>query len=179
MKDKAVAILEQNRVMAVATVRPDGWPQTTLVGYANEDVLIYFMISRTSQKFENISRDDRVSIAIGADFHDPATIKALSIAAHVSEVRDPKQRSRAIELLTDRHPGLKRVQMPDDSHSAVMRAYPAIITILDYSKGFGHADQLKYSQVTFSPACRETFPSTHPALFDPNDLEVPSFLRRR
>ncbi|WP_293945047.1 pyridoxamine 5'-phosphate oxidase family protein [Sphingomonas sp.] len=142
MKDKAVAILEQNRVMAVATVRPDGWPQTTLVGYANEDVLIYFMISRASQKFENISRDDRVSIAIGADFHDPATIKALSIAAHVSEVRDPKQRSRAIELLTDRHPGLKRVQMPDDTHSAVMRAYPAIITILDYSKGFGHADQL-------------------------------------
>ena len=31
---------------------------------------------------------------------------------------------------------------PDLDHSAVMRAYCSIVTILDYSKGFGHADLL-------------------------------------
>jgi hypothetical protein len=40
MKDKAVAILDENRLMAVATARADGWPQNTLVGYANEDILL-------------------------------------------------------------------------------------------------------------------------------------------
>lgn len=141
MKDKAIGILSENRLMAIATARPDGWPQATMVGYANEDILVYFLISRTSQKFANISRDDRVSLVVGRDFHDPATIKALSIAARASEVRDARQRERVIDMLLERHPGLKQLPRPTDE-SAVMRANPEIITILDYSKGFGHADLL-------------------------------------
>ena len=154
MRDKAVAILDQNRLMAIATVRPDGWPQTTMVGYANEDIVLYFIISRQSQKFANIQKDDRISMAIGRDFHDPATIRALSIAARASEVRDAEQRERAIGLLRAGHPGLKRLEPPDPSHAAVMRAYPSIITILDYSKGFGHADVLTVSPggVQMTPA---------------------------
>ena len=105
MKDKAIHILDQNRLMAIATVRPDGWPQATLVGYANDDILLYFIISRGSQKFANIARDSRVSIVVGRDFHDPSTINALSIAARADEVRDPKQRERAVNLLLQRDPG--------------------------------------------------------------------------
>ena len=142
MKDKAIDILTENRLMAVATLRPDGWPQTTMVSYANEDILIYFVVSRQSQKYANIERDDRVSLVVGRDFHDPASIRAVSIAARTSEVRDPKQRERAIRLLLDRHPGLLRLERPGAGHSAVMRANPEIITILDYSKGFGHSDLL-------------------------------------
>jgi nitroimidazol reductase NimA-like FMN-containing flavoprotein (pyridoxamine 5'-phosphate oxidase superfamily) len=142
MRDKAIGILDANRTMAIATSRPDGWPQNTMVSYANEDILIYFVISRQSQKFANIARDDRVSIVIGRDFHDPATVKALSIGARASEVTDAKQRQRAIHLLLERHPGLQRLERPAPGHSAVMRANPELITILDYSKGFGHADLL-------------------------------------
>jgi nitroimidazol reductase NimA-like FMN-containing flavoprotein (pyridoxamine 5'-phosphate oxidase superfamily) len=142
MKHKAVDILKGNRLMAISTLRGDGWPQTTMVSYANEDILIYFIVSKASQKFANIERDDRVSLVIGRDFHDPSTIKAVSIAARASEVRDPKQRQRAITLLLERHPGLRKLERPDPGHSAVMRATPEIITILDYSKGFGHADLL-------------------------------------
>lgn len=142
MKDKAIDILQAHRLMAIATLRRDGWPQATMVSYANEDILIYFVISRQSQKFANIDRDHRVSLVIGGDFHDPSTIKALSIAARADEVRDPKQRQRAIKLLLERHPGLKKLEKPEPGHSAVMRANPEIITILDYSKGFGHADLL-------------------------------------
>ncbi|HYX45510.1 MAG TPA: pyridoxamine 5'-phosphate oxidase family protein [Sphingomicrobium sp.] len=142
MKEKAIQILDQNRLMAIATVRPDGWPQATMVGYANDDLLLYFVISRASQKFANIEQDGRVSIVVGRDFHDPATIKALSIAARADEVRDPKQRDHAIALLLGRHPGLQRLERPSPDHSAVMRANPEIVTILDYEKGFGHSDLL-------------------------------------
>jgi nitroimidazol reductase NimA-like FMN-containing flavoprotein (pyridoxamine 5'-phosphate oxidase superfamily) len=142
LKDKAIDILEHNRLMAIATVRPDGWPQATMVSFANDDILIYFVISRASQKFTNIEKDDRVSLVVGGDFHDPATIKALSIAARASEVRDPRQREHAVKLLLERHPGLQRLERPAAGHSAVMRANPEILTVLDYSKGFGHADLL-------------------------------------
>lgn len=154
MKEKAVGILDQNRLMAISTVRPDGWPQCTLVGYANEDILIYFIVSRQSQKLANIEKDDRVSLVVGRDFHDPSAIKALSMAAHASEIRDAKQRKRAVDMLLERHPGLRKLEPPNPSHSAVMRAYPEIITILDYSKGFGHADILTVSPggVEMTPA---------------------------
>src|SRR6476660_1728597 len=137
MKQKAIDILQGNRLMAISTLRRDGWPQTTMVSYANEDILIYFIVSKASQKLADIERDDRVSLVIGRDFHDPSTIKAVSIAARASEVRDPNQRKRAVEMLLERHPGLRKLEAPSPDHSAVMRANPDAITILDYSKGFG------------------------------------------
>ena len=143
MKESAVKILKENRLMAIATIRPDGWPQTTIVGYANEGILIYFAISRTGQKYENIKRDNRVSLAIGHDFHDPRSIRGLSIAAHASEVTDSNQRERGLRLLLEQHPGLKRLEVPSLSEDTVlMRAAPSIVTIIDYSQGFGHSDIL-------------------------------------
>ena len=113
MEQKAIEILDQNRLMALATIRADGWPQNTMVGYANEGLLLYFVVSRQSQKFANIQKDDRVSLVVGRDFHDPATIKALSIAAHASEVTDAKQREQAVGMLLQRHPGLARLERPE------------------------------------------------------------------
>jgi nitroimidazol reductase NimA-like FMN-containing flavoprotein (pyridoxamine 5'-phosphate oxidase superfamily) len=154
MEQKAVDILNQHRLMAIATLRPDGWPQATMVSYANEGLLLYFIISRASQKYANIQRDSRVSIVVGRDFEDPTQITALSIAANASEVRDPEQRERAIDLVLQRHPALAKLPRPVLGHSAVMRAYCSIVTILDYSKGFGHADLLTVSPggVEMTPA---------------------------
>ena len=63
MEGTAIAILDGRRIMALSTVRPDGWPQTTIVGYANIGLLLYFVISRSSQKFANLQQDDRRSTA--------------------------------------------------------------------------------------------------------------------
>lgn len=142
MERKAVELLNQYRLMTIATLRPDGWPQATMVNYANDGLLLYFIISRQSQKYANIDRDSRVSIVVGRDFDDPSEIKALSIAANASEVRDPVQRQEAVNLVIKRHPALAKFGGPDLAHSAIMRAYCSIVTILDYSKGFGHADLL-------------------------------------
>ncbi len=154
MEQKAVEILNQYRLMAIATLRADGWPQATMVSYANDGLLLYFIVSRSSQKYANIERDSRVSIVVGRDFEDLSQIKALSIAANASEVRDPRQREQAIDLVLERHPALAKLPRPDLKHSAVMRAYCSIVTILDYSKGFGHADLLTVSPggVEMTPA---------------------------
>jgi nitroimidazol reductase NimA-like FMN-containing flavoprotein (pyridoxamine 5'-phosphate oxidase superfamily) len=145
MEGKAIEILDQHRLMAIATLRADCWPQVTMVSYANEGLLLYFVVSRQSQKYANIVRDSRVSIAVGRDFEDPSQIRALSIAANASEVRDAGQREHAVDLILARHPALAAVGRPDLDHSAVIRAYCSIVTILDYSKGFGHADLLTVS----------------------------------
>lgn len=147
MDDRLTAILDSNRLMAITTLMPDGEPQSTLVGYANDGLLLYFVISREGRKFANIRRDQRVGIAIGRDPDNPADIRELSISAIASEVTDAEQREQAIDRLVERRPALKSLPRPSPERSAVMRASPRVITISDYSRGFGHADV-----VTLGPA---------------------------
>ena len=130
MESKAIEIVEAHRTMAISTVRPDGWPQTTIVGYANDGLLLYFLISRSSQKFTNIQSDDRVSVAIGTEPEDFRQLKAVYAGAHASEVTDPKQREHAWELLAQRHPNLGAYERPDWSVAAMMRASCMFVSIL-------------------------------------------------
>lgn len=142
MLEPAIEILDSHRQMAISTVRPDGWPQTTIVGYANDGWMVYFLIFRDSQKFANISADDRVSIAISGESSSLGEIKAVFAGAHAGEVNDPQERERAWELLIGRHPNLGEFGLPDNSATALMRAACKYVSIVDYSKGIGHTEAL-------------------------------------
>jgi nitroimidazol reductase NimA-like FMN-containing flavoprotein (pyridoxamine 5'-phosphate oxidase superfamily) len=142
MEQKAVEILDAHRTMAISTVRPDGWPQTTIVGYANDGLLIYFLISRASQKFANIQHDDRIAIAVGKEPADMRETQAVYAGAHASEVTDAKQREHAWHLLEERHPNLANFEPPPAAEAAMMRAMCKYVSILDFTQGFGHTDGL-------------------------------------
>ena len=143
MIDKVMEILRDNRLAALATVDPDGWPHCTMVGIANERVRLYFVIARNSQKLIDIRRDNRVSLAVGRDVIDPSSIRALAIKARAEVVEDQTERQHAIELLLEKRPALKRLEEPTDLQSAVMVAVPEEIRLLDYSAGYGHSVLIK------------------------------------
>ena len=67
LKQKLLSLLDGHRTMRIATVRPDGWPQTTSVGYANDDLTLYFLCGKESQKAANLASNVRVSLAIDDD----------------------------------------------------------------------------------------------------------------
>ena len=142
MEERAIGVLDAHGLMTIATLREDGWPQATMVNYANEGLLIYFLISRESQKFANIRRDSRVSIAVGHPYSKAVEIKALSIAAIASEVTDSRQRERAYALLAARHAAFADFPKPDLAKAAIMRAACRLVSLIDYSLGFGHTDEI-------------------------------------
>jgi nitroimidazol reductase NimA-like FMN-containing flavoprotein (pyridoxamine 5'-phosphate oxidase superfamily) len=78
----AVKILNTHQTMAISTVRSDGWPQTTIVGFANRDFDIVFLIYRTGQKWANIQHDDRISIAVASEPLDLNSLQAVYAGAH-------------------------------------------------------------------------------------------------
>lgn len=55
IRRKIVELLNEHRLMTVATNRPDGWPQATTVGYVNDDLNLYFLCSPQSQKAQTLS----------------------------------------------------------------------------------------------------------------------------
>ena len=142
MEDNAIDILNTQRLMAVSTLRPDGWPQTTIVGYANEGLTLYFLIFRSSQKLANIRHDRRVSFAVGGESKDLSQATAVYAAAHASEVTDPDERAHAWRVLASRHPNLVDFELPDRSDAAMIKAECRHVSIVDYRKGRGHTEEL-------------------------------------
>jgi nitroimidazol reductase NimA-like FMN-containing flavoprotein (pyridoxamine 5'-phosphate oxidase superfamily) len=87
--------------MTLATLRPDGWPQATTVGYANDGLRLYFLCSPDSQKAENLALDDRVSLTIDQDTPQVMDITGLSMAAHAHAVVAPAEGKKALFGHTD------------------------------------------------------------------------------
>jgi len=133
----------QHRIMTVATLRPDGWPQATTVGYANDGLTLYFLCGLDSQKAANLARDDRVSLTIDHDTPQVMDITGLSMAARAQAVTDPTEAEKALQLLMQRYPQQQEplpIAMPAPSDVAIFRVTPTVISVLDYAKGFGHTD---------------------------------------
>jgi len=112
-KRQIVDLLNEHRIMTIATNRADGWPQATVVGYCNDGMVIYCMISRDSQKFTNIMRDPRISLAIARDYPQPLQIKGLSMAATATVVSDSGEIDHASQILLHRYPEYKVMPRPD------------------------------------------------------------------
>jgi nitroimidazol reductase NimA-like FMN-containing flavoprotein (pyridoxamine 5'-phosphate oxidase superfamily) len=126
--------------MAISTLRPDGWPQTTIVGYANEGLSLYFLIFRSSQKLRNIRHDRRVSFAVGGESKELSEVTAVYAAAHASEVTEEEERDRGWDLLVSRHPNLKDFEPPQRMQAAMMKAVCKYVSVVDYRKGLGHTE---------------------------------------
>src|SRR5437016_1212397 len=139
---KILALLDQHRIMTIATIRPDGWPQATTVGYVSEGLTLYFLCGLESQKAANLARDDRVSLTIDHDTSDIMAITGLSMAGHAQAVRDRAEAEKILSMLPSKYPEQVSLPgpMPAPDQVRIFRVTPTVISVLDYSKGFGHTD---------------------------------------
>jgi general stress protein 26 len=159
-KQAILQLLNRHRVVALATNRPDGWPQVTLVGYVNDGFLLYCFVARNSQKHANILRDPRVSAGIGSDAPRPLDIEGLSLAGRASVVTNQTEIDDVSRLRLKRYPeyatpppaaareaAAARIAPRASSGGVVLlRVAPEIFSHLDYSKGFGHSDLVTFSE---------------------------------
>jgi nitroimidazol reductase NimA-like FMN-containing flavoprotein (pyridoxamine 5'-phosphate oxidase superfamily) len=143
LRRKILAILDGHRNMTVATLRPDGWPQATTVGYANDGLTLYFLCGLDSQKARNLARDDRVSLAIDDDAQPVMEITGLSMAAHARPVTDHAEGEKVLRMLMAKYPPQEvpaGFAMPGPEEVRIFRVEPAVISVLDYTQGFAHTD---------------------------------------
>ncbi|MBK8198903.1 MAG: pyridoxamine 5'-phosphate oxidase family protein [Acidobacteria bacterium] len=142
LEKQILELLDAHRIMTVATLRPDGWPQATTVGYSNEGMTLYFLCGQESQKAANLAKDNRVSVTIDSDVDQVLDIKGLSMAARAERITDPEEGRKAISFLFARYPAQKDFQMepPPPETVALFQLKPVVISVLDYSKGFAHSE---------------------------------------
>src|SRR3990172_11136498 len=133
-------ILEQLKAhhnMSLATVRPDGYPQATTVGYANDGVTLYFACDRDSQKVRNLRRSPKVSLTINKDTANWKKSTGLSMGATAKVLERPADTKRALALLARKFKDMKNLSEEDLAETAFVRVQPKVISMLDYRRGFG------------------------------------------
>ena len=145
-RDQVIGLLDEHRILTIATNRPDGWPQATVVSYCNDSLVIYFFTDRDGQKVQNIVQDGRVSIAIAKDYHRPLDIKGLSLAGKALVVDDESEVDHAYALLLRRYPEYRVLPKPNRKEIAMVRVMPEVVSVVDYAKGYGHADLVRVTE---------------------------------
>ncbi len=140
-KDYALEILDSAQNVTLATIRPDGYPQATIVNYVHEGLTIYVGVGKDSQKAKNIQHCNKVSLAVNADFTDWEHLHGLSLGGLAELVSDAAENARVEAAMDAKFPDIHEWAHSDARHTVVfVKITPQVISLLNYEKGVGHAD---------------------------------------
>lgn len=119
-------ILEKSGFAHVATLGPDGAPQTTPVWYHWDGTILSFSHTTNRQKYRNIRRDPRIAISI-TDPNDP--YRYIEIRGIVQSIDDDSDH-QFINAMANKYLGKKTHpwQQPEDVR-VVVRVHPRHITV--------------------------------------------------
>jgi len=135
--------LKTNRIMSLATMRSDGYPQATTVTYANDGLTLYFACDRNSQKIRNLRRSPKVSLTINKDVADWKKITGLSMGATAKVLEKPADTRRALALLSHKFKEMKGLSAEDLAQTVFVRVQPKVVSMLDYRREFGWTKQIR------------------------------------
>ena len=140
-KNFVLQVIDGATDLTLATVRPDGFPQATTVSYAHDGLNLYVGIGKHSQKANNIRANPKASLTINLPYQDWRDIKGLSMSALAQVVEDDAGIATAKACLLKRFPQIAEwSDAPMAGEMAFLKITPQVISILDYSKGFGHTE---------------------------------------
>jgi hypothetical protein len=140
LKATILRLMSTSNDMTIATIRPDGYPQATTVSYVNDGLKIYFGCDAASQKAGNLSLNGKVSLTINAPYASWNEIQGLSLGGTAIRVTDKDELARVRRLMLGKFPQIAQYGADAEIGLAVFRISPAVISVLDYTKGFGHTD---------------------------------------
>jgi general stress protein 26 len=137
LRAKIIDVLESQHLMALATVRADGYPQTTMVNYIHDGLTLYFASDAASQKAGNIKINAKVSAAIASETANFYKLRGLSLSGLAKRVVDSQKAEELCLRLFRRLPQSRRFVPKDANQLAVFEIEPVAISLIDYASGFG------------------------------------------
>lgn len=142
-REQITAILDEVDDMTIATVRADGYPQATTVSFVNDGPTIYFGTGAAAQKAKNILANDKISITVNRPYKNWDQICGVSIGGRAHLVTAPEEFRKVGELMFKKFPQIAKYSEPMGAGDLkLFRVDAEVISVLDYSKGFGHTDLL-------------------------------------
>lgn len=148
-RDFVYSVMDGANDLTLATVRPDGYPQATTVSFAHDGLCLYVGIGKDSQKARNIRANNKVALTINLPYDDWRAIKGLSMSALAEILEADHDVAAAKACLLKRFPQVAEWgEQAIAENMAFLRISPQLVSVLDYTKGFGHTELLSAAQIT-------------------------------
>lgn len=142
LRSKIVDILAHTNDMTIATVRSDGWPQATTVSYVSDGLDIYFVTGAEAQKAKNIAKNGKISLTVDWPYKNWDAIEGISLGGTAARITAEDEIARIEKLMAKKFPQM--ADLPSEEEAlAFFKITPKVISVLDYSKGFGHTDTVR------------------------------------
>lgn len=123
LDDRVKGLLDGRPFAVLATLNPDGTPQTSVIWVARDGDVLIFTTHDRRRKARNLRRDPRASVTVFAA-DDP--YRTADIRGRVELVDDPDRRL-SVEL-TRRYLGQDPPADPPGSHRLIGRLTPEHVT---------------------------------------------------
>lgn len=136
-------LLDRTHDLTLATLRPDGYPQATVLSFVHDGLTLYAGIGIDSQKAHNIRQHDKVSATVTPPYADWRQIRGLSLAGRAAMVANPDENEHAADLMLFRFPQLRQLMQAGHRMwpgAVFVRITPSVFSLLDYEQGFGHTE---------------------------------------
>ena len=134
-------LLEDARVLQVASILPDGRPHLVPMWFARDDEgLLVFTTYGNSQKIKNLERDARITVLAetGTEYDE---LRGVSIDGTAEIVRDPHVTTRTLRLVGAKMAGQTRpdpdptIEPPPPAYKRVtVRIHPERVRSWDHRK---------------------------------------------
>ncbi len=133
------ALLKKNYGGTLATLRPDGTPQASGVGFVNEGLILYIAMDPKSQKKINIDRNPNVGLATFKDYYKWDRVKAVQLAGKCEVVTDQADMDKISMLFAEKFPWVMESKMVLDWYAKegpipYYKLTPHTVAYLDYQK---------------------------------------------
>ena len=123
----------------LATVREDGTPQASGVGFVNDGLIIYMAIDPKSYKKKNMDRNPNVGLAIFKDYYKWEKIRAVQLAGRAELVTDKAEIEKVSMLFAEKFPWVVESKMVMNWYAIYgpipyYKIIPKVVSYLDYQK---------------------------------------------
>lgn len=142
-RKQIISIIDDMTDMTIATIRPDNYPHATTVSYVNDGLTIYFGTTSDAQKAQNIARNNKVSLTIDRPYDTWDEIESLSLGGLATQVSDPAEQEKVGAMMYAKFPQIRGIESDDLGTLVLFRIDPEVISLLDYSRGFGHTELVR------------------------------------
>ena len=148
----ACSVLASANEMTITTLRADGSPHASTVSFASDGLVLYAAIAIDSHKAHDIREDGRVSLTVNAPFKNWNEIQGLSFDGVASMIDWPRGQEEASVLLLKKLPAYLALMGKTPSvpwpGMLFIRIVPSALTLLDYTRHFGHSTHFKLTGIT-------------------------------
>ena len=134
--------LKNHEWLNLGTVDGEGRAVVHTMGYVSDGATVYFGTNKNTRKAQNIMNNPSVGYAVDEDDIEVMSITGVQVQGKASFVTDMDEMNKAGQMMAEKFPFVK--DMPADPDFVMIKVEPLEAYYLDYTKGFGHRDQINY-----------------------------------